>query len=260
MAARLSIFGNESPWENPPTLQWKGIDDRVRGGSSQSYLSFTIDEVKNTNTNIATFYGVLDTQTLGGAGFASQSTTPDQSWDLSAYDGLEIEVEKADGKLYTLNVKDEANPPKRGDGREQSSLSWEFDFRPGTGATQGGNGEKKGTGDESFTTTKYFVPWSGFTATYRGREKKDAGPLKTGDIKRFSLMMRSFFTEQEGPFEIIVRGISAVKLEGEEKERRMEDFEGERTALREARSGKREDGGKEEDTWGAWFRRPCAFL
>lgn len=46
---------------------------------------------------VARFYGELDIKTLGGAGFASQRTTgEDKLWDLSAYEGVMIDVVKAD--------------------------------------------------------------------------------------------------------------------------------------------------------------------
>jgi hypothetical protein len=164
------------------------VDDRVRGGSSTSHL----EEIRRQNA--VRFHGHLDTKTLGGAGFASQTTTGDIVWNLATYDGLLLDVVKGDGKMYTIIVKDDVPEQKRDDGREFSSLSWEYDF--------------KGEGAE-----KLHVPWSDFKATYRGREKKDAEPLKMGEIKRFSLMMRSFFDTQEGDFELFLAAISAVKKE-----------------------------------------------
>lgn len=49
---------------------------------------------------------------------------------MSAYDGVEIclDHERSDGKMYTLILKDEAPPPQRPDGRQSSTLSWEYDF------------------------------------------------------------------------------------------------------------------------------------
>ena len=93
-------------------------------------------------------------------------------WDLSGYDGLEVDVVRGDGKVYTLIVKDEEPEGEREDGREKAGVSWEYDFK---GEGEGG---------------KVKVGWGEFRATYRGREKKDAGELKIGRIRRFSLMMR----------------------------------------------------------------------
>lgn len=117
---------------------------------------------------------MLDTKTLGGAGFASQTTSGEETWDLSGYDGVEVEVVTGDGKRYTLIVKDEVPEGKREDGRERSGVNWECDFEAG--------------GEQAVV----WVPWGRFKAVYRGVEKPDAGPLRTGEIKRFSLMCRRY--------------------------------------------------------------------
>jgi hypothetical protein len=67
----------------------------------------------------------LDIKTLGGAGFASQRTTnDDRTWDLSAYSGIHLDLEKTDGKKYTFVIKDEILPLDER-GREQSTISYE---------------------------------------------------------------------------------------------------------------------------------------
>lgn len=81
-------------------------------------------------------------------------------------------MKKGDGKRYTLTLKDELLP-RRSDGREQSTVSWEYDF-------------------EASDEQEVFVAWKDLKATYRGREKKDAEPLKLDDVRRISLMMRRF--------------------------------------------------------------------
>ena len=137
----------------------------MRGGSSQSYLSIS--------GSSACFHGTLDTKTLGGAGFASQRTTGEnRSWDLSAYDGIFLDLGGVDSKKYTLTLKDELLPPMP-DGREQSSISFEYDFDA-----------KSGLG--------VFVPWHAMKATYRGREQNDTKPLNTESVKRFSIMIRRY--------------------------------------------------------------------
>lgn len=80
-------------------------------------------------------------------------------------------------KQYTLILKDELLPPNPDDGREQSTISYEYDFRVEASSS-------------TAKPTKLFIPWSGLKATYRGREKKDAPPLKRSAVKRISLMMR----------------------------------------------------------------------
>lgn len=70
-------------------------------------------------------------------------------------------------------LKDELLP-KSPNGREQSTVSWEYDFK---GDNEGG---------------KVFVHWNEFKPTYRGREKEDAKPLDLKHVKRLSLMMRRY--------------------------------------------------------------------
>lgn len=165
--------------------EWTSSDDRVRGGSSTSTLSCSPSSLK------ATFHGNLDINTLGGAGFASQRTTGDNTWDLSLYDGLELVLGPSDGKTYTLTLKNEVLP-KQPDGRDRSSVSWEFDFK---GPKAGG---------------KIFVPWNAFRATYRGRDVTGE-KLDLKGIKRFGIMVRSFFGRQEGSFELGIFAIAAVR-------------------------------------------------
>lgn len=174
------------PWLPPP---WTTTDDRVRGGASQSYLSALPD-------SRAHFHGHLDTSTLGGAGFASQFSPPqvtrieyddgeEESWDLSGYDGIEVQAGKGDGKVYTLILKDEEAAGKREDGREKAGINWEVDFEVGEEDAEGGKQE-----GDSGGVTRIWVPWKEFKATYRGKEKTDAGELKKGEVRRIGLMMR----------------------------------------------------------------------
>lgn len=127
----------------------------------------------------ARFHGHLDTTALGGAGFASQHSRGELRLDLGAYDGIVVSIrgpEPADGKRYALTLKDEL-PPPRGDGRQQSSLTWEADF------VAAGPGDVK-------------LPWDRFKPTYRGRGQPGARELNLASVKRVGLMMRrcvSFF-------------------------------------------------------------------
>jgi hypothetical protein len=115
---------------------------------------------------------------LGGAGFASQRTTnDDRSWNLSEYEGIVLTIAEADKKRYSLIVKDEILQPSP-NGREQSTISYEFDFDlPGT------------TSEEP---AEIFIAWNDLKATYRGREKPDAPGIDTKNIRRFSIMMRRY--------------------------------------------------------------------
>ncbi|KAJ5114247.1 complex I intermediate-associated protein 30-domain-containing protein [Penicillium alfredii] len=179
------LFGGPREWA---PNDWTASDDHVRGGSSHSILTCCPD------SSIASFHGNLDVTTLGGAGFASQRTTGQQRlWDLSNYDGLELAVNHADGKLYTITLKNEILP-KRPDGREQSTLSWEYDFR-------------------SKTPQTILIRWDDFKPTYRGKKVRDTKPLDPGNVKRVSIMIRSFFGEQQGEFSLEIVSLAGFRIE-----------------------------------------------
>ena len=243
------------PWFTPNTT-WSAIDDRIRGGSSQSHLDVLpapyVPPAARARAR-ARFHGTLDTSTLGGAGFASQATRtnpqpergpyapggsgdgsesvgaePGQEgsgdnggseWDLSAYDGLRITIGHGDGKRYTLTLKDALPETKREDGREKAGVSWEVDFE-GRGAADaaaegGRSGNDGGAGTRGMPqgsdVRTIEARWADFRATYRGRDRPDGPPLDTARIKRFSLLMRSFFDEQQGDFDLEVWSISAFR-------------------------------------------------
>lgn len=179
------VHTNRRPFIPP---SWNTVDDRVRGGSSHSYLL-------PLSANGARFHGTLDIETLGGAGFASQlspvpetgeknsaqgqSRSEDASrrtiaWDLGGYDGIEIAYSKGDGKVYTFIIKDDVGGGRRDDGREMASVNWEVNFKAQ---------EDGGT---------VWKPWRDFRAFYRGKEKDDAGQMKTDEVRRVGLMMRRF--------------------------------------------------------------------
>jgi hypothetical protein len=130
------------------------------------------------------FYGNLDTSTLGGAGFASQRTTKELNLDLSKDDGLELIVlpKNSDEKRYTLIFKDTLLPPDPDNGREQSTISWEFDFEVPKASSAGHSSEP----------VKLFIPWRRFKATYRGKERGDTKPPNLASVKRISIMMRRY--------------------------------------------------------------------
>jgi len=79
-----------------------------------------------------------------------------------------------------LILKDEILPRNPENGREQATVSYEYDFD---------TSRSKTASVESSTT---FVPWSSFKPTYRGKEKKDASKLDTSNVKRVSIMMRRY--------------------------------------------------------------------
>ncbi|KAI5205383.1 CIA30-domain-containing protein [Aureobasidium subglaciale] len=176
-----TLFGGSRSWK---AEDWTASDDR-------SFL--------DCHGSTGRFHGNLDIKTLGGAGFASQRTTgEDKCWDLSGYAGIVLDIAEADDKRYTFILKDELLPRNPENGREQATISWEYDFQPDFGES----GLEKGG--------LVFIPWSGLKPTYRGKEKEHTGPINLETIKRISVMMRSFFGDQEGPFSLTLRSISGT--------------------------------------------------
>ncbi|KAG8157596.1 hypothetical protein KVR01_012638 [Diaporthe batatas] len=202
----MYLFGGDRPWD---ASQFTASDDRVRGGKSQSYL--TVLNGPEAAASQAQFSGNLDITALGGAGFASQRTADDvPGWDVSGYDVLVLDVARADSRKYTLTLKDEILP-RRPDGRDQSTVSWEYDFVVGAGAGAGaGEGHATGSGSTAGSTL-LVIPFGDFQPTYRGKPKPDAEPLDLKNVKRVSFMMRSFFGTQEGDFSIVFNSVAVEK-------------------------------------------------
>lgn len=201
-AAALPLFGGKAGWN---ASEWTASDDSVRGGSS--YSSLEVIEIGSQQQ--ARFSGNLDTTTLGGAGFASQRTTTfDKTWDLSAYDGLSIAIAKGDGRQYTFNLKT-VLPERRPDGRDNSTLEYAWNFKAPDSSTS--------PGTEQAGATKLWARWAEFEPSYRGRKPTDAPPLDTTSLRRFSIMIRSFFNEQHGPFDLTIDSIEAIHLKGSEE-------------------------------------------
>ncbi|RCI17164.1 hypothetical protein L249_2814, partial [Ophiocordyceps polyrhachis-furcata BCC 54312] len=214
---RLTQKTLNRPWK---ATDWRASDDRVRKGKSHSYLTISPDG------KTASFNGTLDTQTLGGAGFASQRTADeDLCLDLTAYDGIVVSVLAGDEQepkpktkkfaLTLSDVKAEKSKAKKAadddDDREEGSsdlatsrsasvqrdaavLSWEAVFCAPV--------------DDDKVVR---LAWADFVPTYRGREVKGAKPLDLSRVRRVALMMRSFFGEQSGEFQLEIRSIAAYQ-------------------------------------------------
>lgn len=121
-----------------------------------------------------------------------------------------MNIADADEKKYTFIIKDEILPANA-DGREQSTISYEYDFEL--------------TDTTSKEPAELFISWNDMKATYRGKEKQDAPELNTKNIRRFSIMMRrcvahvmeiwtililnSFFGSQAGTFSLRINSITA---------------------------------------------------
>lgn len=144
-----------------------------------------------SSSSQAEFSGHLDITALGGAGFASQRTADGvPGWDVSGYAALVLDVARADDRKYTLTLKDEVLP-RRPDGRDQSTVSWEYDFvvGAGKGGTAAAAGDAGGGGSTA-GSTRVVIPFEEFKPTYRGKAKPDAEPLDLKNVKRISFMMR----------------------------------------------------------------------
>jgi hypothetical protein len=236
------------PWSED---SWVAVDDRVRGGSSQSYLDCSYGSK-------AVFHGNLDINTLGGAGFASQRTADSLVWDLSGYGGIMVGIGQGDGKKYTLTLKDQVLP-KRPDGREQSTISWEYDFTP-----------------TSTVASELFVAWESLQPTYRGKPSPDAKPLDLRSVRRISLMMRrcvyplsrshdwhisrysptyiSFFGEQEGPFRLEMECIAATRTDEPGQARYNRPILPSEDGLTPGAASKEPNAQPRGQSWRDWFR------
>ncbi|KAJ4388885.1 hypothetical protein N0V93_006346 [Gnomoniopsis smithogilvyi] len=158
----------------------------VRNGTSVSNLNISPD------AQTAEFSGVLNflTGPRPDAGFASQRTVDDfAAVNITGYDAILLETLSSDGKVYALTLKD--NVPARND---QASVSFEYDFTPPTGPG------------------KTLLALADFNATYQG-SIVDVPPLNTSAVLRFAFMMRSFFGAQNGPFNLTIKSLSAVKID-----------------------------------------------
>lgn len=214
------IFGGgDHPWN---AALFKASDDRVRpGGVSVSVLDVG-PSPSDASRTAATFHGHLNSTALGGSGFASQRTVDPFNADLTGASGLVVEIivpkssasngggactpssssssccsaDGKKGKTFALTLKNDVLPALP-DGRDQSTVSWEYAFcvLPEQG--------------DQVKTRRVEMPLSGFKATNRGREVKDA-KLDLANIKRISFMMRSFFGNQDGDFKLTMNYLAAM--------------------------------------------------
>lgn len=224
----------------------------------------------------AEFSGNLDITALGGAGFASQRTGDGApGWDLSGYDALVLDVARADARKYTLTLKDEVLP-RRPDGRDQSTVSWEYDFVVKGAAAGGGDG-----------STRVVIPFGEFQPTYRGKPRPDAEPLDLKNVKRFSFMMRrqvlswqrlaqlrlcssrhtvcqgtkidsrhlSFFAKQEGDFSIVFNTVAVEKTSGS-RDGSIDSVAAAKPARDDGQLGGH---GTNGSTLTSWFGRLCGW-
>ncbi|GAA5946454.1 hypothetical protein JCM3775_003681 [Rhodotorula graminis] len=213
------LFGASELW---PTFH--AVNDTLRGGSSSS--SWLVDD----RTNFATFKGHLDITTLGGAGFASQSTLFPSRLSLprSRTSGLLLTyVPPPPSSLtdataggpgpvtrFVLALKT-SEPARRPDGRRESVTVYEWAFDASDhldglleGDVEGEKGEKGEKGEERSVTR--LARWDEFKPMYRGRPADDAEPFDPARIYELSFMARSHFGDQAGDFALDVVSLSAA--------------------------------------------------
>jgi hypothetical protein len=105
------------------------------------------------------------------------------------------------GKRYTITVSNEI-AAKRPDGRDQSTILYEYSFDPEHGPY------------------RRYVKWDEFKPFYRGKPKEDAPGLDIGCIRRWSFMIRSFFDRQHGEFRVAINCVCAYREKAGEKDRK----------------------------------------
>ncbi|CAE6510537.1 unnamed protein product [Rhizoctonia solani] len=174
------------PWR---ISDWETVDDRIRGGKSVSTLQEHDDGVW--------FRGMLDIIALGGAGFASQRfcfTNEPLHLPRPEYQGIRVKLSSQSNDLHNpreftlvLNTEPITHRP---DGRVNSRVTWEATFA-----------DSAPSWDLSFNV---------FRATYRGRPVDPAPVFDPSIVYDLSLMCRSAFGKQCGPFELHILSIEAI--------------------------------------------------
>ncbi|KAA1085147.1 hypothetical protein PGTUg99_001758 [Puccinia graminis f. sp. tritici] len=165
----LVIFGSANwPWN---TENWTEVSDTVRGGQSKAVLKYLNRSDRTAGVSLE---GMLDTKTLGGAGFASQVyrhpiSLPMAGRYLAFF--LEVEpVEQSHQELLPLVTV------------QRDSTSTKLDH-----------------------LVRISIPFNALVPTFRGRPKSDEKPFDPHQITQISFMARSFFNHQTGPFLLNIR-------------------------------------------------------
>ena len=112
---------------------------------------------------------------------------PSQRWQTES---LRLIKQCWIAKKYTFILKDELLPRDPGSGREQATISYEYDFAIS---------ESIGSCQSEKSGARVFIPWSRFKPTYRGKEKKNAQQLNLKSIRRISVMMRRYVASRVFP-------------------------------------------------------------
>ena len=142
-------------------VEWMTIDDVVMGGRSSSKL------VRSDGG--AAFLGDLSLENNGG--FASVRIRNPHP-DLSGFETLVLRV-RGDGRRYQLRLRDD----RRFDG-----VAWASQFETSDG-----------------TWREVRLPLDGFRPTFRGRQVRGAGELRSDRVYQITLMLAD---KTSGPFRL----------------------------------------------------------
>lgn len=204
------LFGSQlAPWV---PSEWQEVSDRVRGGISVAHLDLINSSDRGSGG--VRFHGTLDTSTLGGAGFASVAYRPHEALKLprSQFTAIYLELSPsipADHvRRFTLALKNE--PLSRGpDGRQESTTSYEFEIS--LPETINSTADPQPKLDQRVSVV---VPFDELQPTYRGRPKTDAPKFNSSHLTELSIMCRSYFDQQTGPFDLSIFRLGVVYQTG----------------------------------------------
>ena len=144
------------------------IGDQVMGGVSTGGLE---GDVRS-----AVFSGSISFENQGG--FASVRSKAG-SWDLSLYEGIELDV-RGDGLVYKLSL---TTDPR------YDSVVYRAPFTPSPGR---------------WSTVR--IPFGEFSPSFRGNMVPEAPPLDPSKINTFGFLISD---RQEGPFRLEIKSIKA---------------------------------------------------
>lgn len=154
----------------PNDESWPSINDAVMGGVSSGRMRIA--------NGIAIFEGVVSLENNGG--FASVRSEPVES-DLTGCSGVQLRV-RGDGKRYQFRIKmsEDRQAPIYGSRFETERDQW----------------------------IEVELPFSGFTASFRGQKLPDEPPIDPTKIATFGFLISE---KQAGPFRLEIDWIRSLE-------------------------------------------------
>jgi len=149
---------------------WFVVNDGVMGGISQSRVTLT-------DRKTLIFSGTVSLENNGG--FASIRHAA-EAFDIGSGSGILIRV-RGDGNTYQLRVR----TSDRFDG-----IAYKADFTTEKGVWQ-----------------ELRIPWDAFTATFHGREVKEAPELKGPQIQQVGFLIAE---KQDGDFQLEIKYLGSL--------------------------------------------------